>query len=113
MKSSIRKKVQTLFELDIPLLVKNNFIAFDDKDKQALARALSTRPTNLERNKSYQVDESLGKVEVVGSNPTRSIFSCYGTTALNQAHSRKLSNKTCHYRNFLAVFLTPLMMVKR
>jgi hypothetical protein len=74
MKSSIRKKVQILFELDIPLLVKNNFIAFDDKDKQALARALSTRPTNLVRNKSYQVDESLGKVEVVGSTPTRSIF---------------------------------------
>jgi REP element-mobilizing transposase RayT len=32
--------------------------------------------------------------EVVGSNPTRSTFTIRVTTALNQAHFRKLSDKT-------------------
>jgi hypothetical protein len=58
MKSSIRRKVQMLFELDIPLLVKNNFIYFSGtNDKEAaFTRAESTRPSTL---RSYK---SLGKV---------------------------------------------------
>jgi hypothetical protein len=57
MKSSIRRKVQTLFELDISLLLKNNFISFGERE-EALAWAESTRPNKLSC-------KSLGKVEVV------------------------------------------------
>jgi hypothetical protein len=55
MKSSIRRKVQMLLELVIPLLVKNKFVDFDLSER-TLARARSTRPITL---RSYK---SLGKV---------------------------------------------------
>jgi hypothetical protein len=62
MKSSIRRKVQMLLELVIPLLVKNNFVDFDLSER-TLARAKSTRPITLRSYKSF------GKVEVAGSKP--------------------------------------------
>jgi hypothetical protein len=70
MRSSIRKKVQMLFELDIPLLIKNNFIASTESDTEALGRAESTRPVHKRNYKA------LGKVEVGGSNPSKA-FSLY------------------------------------
>lgn len=43
MKNSIRRKVQKLFALDIPFLVKSDFISFNDNDKEeSLARTEST-----------------------------------------------------------------------
>jgi hypothetical protein len=69
MKSSIRRKVQMLFELDIPLLIKNNFIASTESDREALAWAESTRPS-----KSSLSYKSLGKVEVLGSKLSQGSF---------------------------------------
>lgn len=64
MKSRIRRKVQTLFALDISLLVKSDFISFNDNDKEALARAESTQASRSDLGYKF-----LCKVEVAGSKP--------------------------------------------
>jgi hypothetical protein len=47
-KSSIKKKIQTLTELELPLLVKNNFFVNDDHnheiDDDGLGRGLESGP---------------------------------------------------------------------
>jgi hypothetical protein len=51
-KSSIRRKIQILTELELPLLIENNFFATDDYDKvdDNLGRDLESRPHNLKHN---------------------------------------------------------------
>ena len=51
-KSSIRRKIQTFTELELPLLVKNNFFVNDDynhdvDDSDGLARDLESGPHSL------------------------------------------------------------------
>ena len=51
-KSSIRRKIQILTELELPLLIENNFFATDDYDKvdDDLGRDLESGPHNLKHN---------------------------------------------------------------
>ena len=50
-KSSIRRKVQTFTELELPLLIKNNFFAKDDYEvDESLGRDLESGPHNLNHN---------------------------------------------------------------
>ncbi|MFL6319917.1 MAG: hypothetical protein ACJ72Q_05545 [Nitrososphaeraceae archaeon] len=53
-KSSIKKKIQTLTELELPLLVKNNFFVNDDHnheiDDDGLGRGLESGPISPPSN---------------------------------------------------------------
>jgi hypothetical protein len=64
-KSSIRRKVQTLTELELPLLVKNNFFASDDyhqdeiDDSSSLGRDLEPETLSYPSNETALVRQRL------------------------------------------------------
>jgi hypothetical protein len=67
MKSNIKRKVQTLTELELPLLVKNSFLSDNyDKVNDNLGRDLQPQQVLCH----YHLNQScLGKAEVPGPNP--------------------------------------------
>ena len=66
-KSSIRRKIQTFTELELPLLVKNNFFVNDDynhdvDDSDGLGRDLESGPHNL--NHSVALVRQRSRVQI-------------------------------------------------
>jgi hypothetical protein len=71
MKSSIRRKIQTLTEIELPLLFKNNFVCYDEDCHDIKGKTMSLG-RDLDQGSpllSPISDTVLGKAKVPGPNP--------------------------------------------
>jgi hypothetical protein len=67
-KSSLRKKIQTFVEIELPLLLKNGLFPVTDD------RIYSPYNDTLGEERSYEENSSLGKAKVLGPNPSQGAF---------------------------------------
>jgi len=76
MRSTIRKKLQTLVKLELPLLIKNNFISYKST---TIGRDLDLGTYDIT---TKEINTCLGKAKVPGPNPGQG-FLLFGKGARN------------------------------
>jgi hypothetical protein len=74
LRSSIRKKIQILTDIELPLLMKSDFLISCYESDNSLGTGLETGPDDVRTKEN--INTSLGKAKVPGPNPGQGSLFC-------------------------------------